>query len=371
MKYVIKDETLTNIADAIREKAGTGDALTPEAMPQAIQDIKGGDLEPIVLSGDNVEYALSAKQVIKSILLQVPNLIRTDNLTNLRNILYHSDISTIPLNLADTSDCSNVFYYFEGGELPVINGKQITSINEMFHSSYYLRNIDMSKINIDVVQSTDFSGTNARSLFFNCYSLRDVSDFINFFKPKNLNQVFYDCYALDAVYNFPVSNKGFKNASDNNNNTTYAFYNNFRLKDFTFETNEDGTPKTAEWKTQTLSLTNSIGFTISYQSGFITSYNSGITGETRITDAESYERLKNHPDSWTTLREYSRYNHDSAVRTINSLPDTSAYLATAGGTNTISFSGANGSLTDGGAISTLTDEEKAVAAAKGWTVSIS
>jgi hypothetical protein len=69
-------------------------------------------------------------------------------------------------------------------------------------------------------------------------------------------------------------------------------------------------------------------------------------------------------------RQYSRYNHDSAVRTINSLPDASAYLATTSGTNTIKFRGEAGSSTDGGAINTLTAEEIAVATAKGWTVSL-
>jgi hypothetical protein len=45
-------------------------------------------------------------------------------------------------------------------------------------------------------------------------------------------------------------------------------------------------------------------------------------------------------------------------------------LATAGGTNTIKFKGIAGSKTDGGAINTLTEEEIAVAAAKGWTVTL-
>ena len=80
--------------------------------------------------------------------------------------------------------------------------------------------------------------------------------------------------------------------------------------------------------------------------------------------------MKNDPDSWTYDINYSKYNHDSAVETINSLPDTSAYIATAGGTNTIKFNGASGSKTDGGAINTLTEEEIAVAAAKGWTVTL-
>lgn len=64
----------------------------------------------------------------------------------------------------------------------------------------------------------------------------------------------------------------------------------------------------------------------------------------------------------------SVYNHDSAVETINSLPDTSAFLAEVGGTNTIQFYSNQGANTEGGAIGNLTVEEIAVAAAKGWTV---
>ena len=67
---------------------------------------------------------------------------------------------------------------------------------------------------------------------------------------------------------------------------------------------------------------------------------------------------------------FSRYNHDSAVETINSLPDTSEYLATAGGTNTIKFRNYSGACTDGGGTNDLTPEEIAVATAKGWTVTI-
>ena len=66
---------------------------------------------------------------------------------------------------------------------------------------------------------------------------------------------------------------------------------------------------------------------------------------------------------------YSRFNHASAVKLINSLPDTSAYLATAGGTNTIKFKKYCGTLTDEGGVEALTDEEIAIAASKGWTIS--
>ena len=91
----------------------------------------------------------------------------------------------------------------------------------------------------------------------------------------------------------------------------------------------------------------------------------------KITDDASYQALKDNPDAWTKMPEYSFYNHDSAVETINSLPDTSAYLTENGGTNTINFLGNSGSNTDGGAINTMTAEEIAVATAKGWTVTFS
>jgi hypothetical protein len=94
-----------------------------------------------------------------------------------------------------------------------------------------------------------------------------------------------------------------------------------------------------------------------------------MTEATKIVDDATYQQLKDNPDSWTTDINYSRYNRTSAIETINSLPDTSAYLASAGGTNTIKFKGASGALTDGGAINTMTEEEIAVATAKGWTVS--
>lgn len=40
--YKIKGETLTNIADAIREKIGNGGQITPLDMPQEIASISGG-----------------------------------------------------------------------------------------------------------------------------------------------------------------------------------------------------------------------------------------------------------------------------------------------------------------------------------------
>ena len=135
----------------------------------------------------------------------------------------------------------------------------------------------------------------------------------------------------------------------------------YRLKDFKFKLNQDNTPKIGSFKKQIFDFSNYTGW--GQNEGNVLDYNSGITSAKKVTDAVSYQALKDDPDWYTLDVNYSRYNHDSAVNTINTLPDTHAT-----GTNTIKFKGQAGALTDGGAINTLTTQEIAVATAKGWTV---
>ena len=179
--------------------------------------------------------------------------------------------------------------------------------------------------------------------------------------------LFNCCHTLDEALDIPVWRCQAAQTSNMFNNTFQTCY---RLKDFTFETNPDGSPIVAQWKSQTIDL--QVGYlAMDSYIRYITDYNSGITADKRVGNDTTYQALKNDPDWFTIGADYSRYDHDSAVRTINSLPDTSAYLATAGGTNTIKFKGASGSKTDAGAINTLTEAEIAVATAKGWTVTLS
>ena len=149
--------------------------------------------------------------------------------------------------------------------------------------------------------------------------------------------------------------------------TSNHFSNTFgkcgRLKKVTFET-ENGEPIKLNWTKQTIDLSDYVGYVYNTES-YVTGYNSGLTTDTQVKTQEDYERLKDNPDYWTMNINYARYNHDSAVETINSLPDVSQ-----GNTNVIKFKGDAGKLTDGGAINTLTEEELAIATAKGWTVTL-
>ena len=209
-------------------------------------------------------------------------------------------------------------------------------------------------------------------MFSGCYSLRSIPmNLIKSGNPYSYNSYsyypsgFYSCYALDELINLPIP---YTKATWTSNAFVNTFYDCYRLKNVIFALN-DGVPYTVTWKSQVIDLSSSyIGYV--KISNFLLYFNSGIKSSKQVTDDASYQALKNDPDWWTMKVEYSRYNHDSAVNTINSLPDTSAYLATAGGTNTIKFKGQAGASTDGGAINTLTEEEIAVAAAKGWTVTL-
>lgn len=216
----------------------------------------------------------------------------------------------------------------------------------------------------------DYGYADLNSFFYYCRGLRSIpEEFLKKLSTSKGNQTFYSlgynsfagCFSLDEIKGINIRSRNI-----NSNLFTNTFDYCSRVKNIIFAKEDNGSPYTATWKNQYINLSVYIGY--SNIDSNILLYNSGITSDKNVIDDTTYQALKNDPDWFTLKKEYSRYNHDSAVATINSLPDTSAYLATAGGTNTIKFIGDAGSATDGGAINTLTEEEIAVATAKGWTI---
>ena len=239
-------------------------------------------------------------------------------------------------------------------------------IGRMFDGCYRLRYLPQFE-NFSFI---DYAYAQLNNFFYCCRSLRSIpEEFLKKLSTSKGNQPynslgynsFTSCYSLDEI-------KGINIRSGNI--TSNLFHQTFdycsRVKNIIFAKEDDGSPYTATWKSQYIDLSVYIGY-LNNDSNIL-SYNSGITSDKKVIDDTTYQALKNDPDWFTLKKEYSRYNHDSAVATINSLPDTSAYLAEKGGTNTIKFIGDAGSATDGGAINTLTEEEIAVATAKGWTI---
>ena len=250
------------------------------------------------------------------------------------------------------------------GKIVNLKGKDMSQMFAGCQRLRYLPQFENFSVN-------NYTYSNLSGFFRYCYSLRFIPE--EFLKKLSItasggytsyslgNGGFYDCESLDEIKGINIRRS---------NMTSNLFSNTFsyccRVKNIIFAKEDNGSPYTATWKSQNINLASNVGYASAED--YIIGRNSGITLDKQVIDDTTYQALKNDPDWFTLKKEYSRYNHDSAVATINSLPDTSAYLATAGGTNTIKFMGDAGSATDGGAINTLTEEEIAVATAKGWTV---
>lgn len=390
-KVFIEETTLTAIGDAIRGKEGTTELIPVSDMSNRITNLPSGGgaptAEELTLTG--ICTYKFAETGWNWFIKKYGNMITTQDITNCSNMFYNNQqLEEIPfdINVKDIFIFNYMFaYMYKLKVCPRIRGTfkwqyntTYASLDNMLTSCQLLSNLEdlflpeMIDGFYEAVITTSYACPRPNT-FQGMYSLRQVPSWWYKFKlnpestafPSNSYCLYYQafqyCYNLDELRDIPIWKC--KAAS-----TTNILYNSFnqtlRLKSLTFETNPDGTPIEVQWKSQTIDLTNYVGYASS--SGQITPY--GITSDKLVKNDATYQALKNDPDWFTTAVAYSRYNHDSAVETINTLPDTSAYLATAGGTNTIKFKGAAGSNTDGGAINTLTEEEIAIATAKGWTV---
>lgn len=382
----IKDESLIAIGDAIREKTGKSDLIALGDMPAEIRGIEGGTPIP----EDAFKFSGNCSRLFTEgrwgwFIDAYGDKITTENVSNCE-YMFSKSKAEVPFDINISNSVNSflaMFKDYQGKELPLIKGELTPptgnytnnpSISNMFNSMPYVRNIPYDYFDhfggeAFWTAAQQYNGSRG-SLIAYCSSLRsgpNLNKVINIpsSSPNSLYDSLYSyCYALDEIIDLPVMKKELTS-----NYFSYFLQSCYRLKRFTFTTNPDGTPQVAQWKSQVIDLTQ-IGWTAFYSIDKILNYNSGITADKEVTDDASYQALKNDPDWFSCDIAYSRYNHDSAVETINSLPDTSAYLASKGGTNKIKFSGASGSATDGGAINTLTADEIAVATAKGWTVEI-
>ena len=314
-------------------------------------------------------------------------------------------IDTIYLSYAfDSSYIGKLPHIINANNLCVGNGAIFTNSNDVLTETEVLNFLN------NFVYQTQNSSVNTNSSNQSCtFSTGSLNNFLN---PSNClkkwheiinNEQSYSNYTSSPSYNMD----GFSRVKELKNipipyRNTRAFTSDVHLfgynspyfyctNSIVFATN-NGEPYKLNWKNQVLSLEGNIGsYTYNWDSNWV-NYAQGYWEEKnnifyKTTDLEqaklNYAKLKTQ-DNWFSFSSasgtyegktgvyysklFSRYNHDSAVETLNSLPDTSEYLATAGGTNTIKFRGYQGALTDGGAINTLTEEEIAVATAKGWTV---
>lgn len=366
------------IGDVKIEPCDAEGNLTGYFTPQQMVDAVSAALptkEDLVLTGDCEGMFSKGKNAW--MLRCYSDLITTDKIYNTANMFEGYQGETIPFELNWDNTKTNYAYcdsMFNGAVnlkvVPKCNNFRVDNMSYMFENCNNVREFPEDFFDTwdwGLIDNATRTTTGQMSCFVaRCYSLRKYPmEVLRHGNPKLSSytyNVFYqmitNCYAMDEVTNVPKPAHSDLTATSNMFHGTLN--NAYRLKDFTFEPGI-----TLNWSKQTLDFSVNTGYAAdTYSVTNIYKYNSGITADKEVKDDETYQALKNDPDWFTANIAYSRYDHDSAVRTINSLPTMT------GTGNVIKFKGEAGSATDGGAINTLTESEIAVATAKGWTVTL-
>ena len=335
---------------------------------------------------------------------------KLDTTIDLRDIIVDTnDVSVIYIdNYSEDSEISSFPTIINANNLCIGNGSILEGKNYSITETEILKFLNYFTYQTNRTARNMNSGTQSCSFNGNgyYYNILNPSDCLKKWHEIINNEQSYYNYSSTPDYNIsgfdyvkelkniPVP---YRNTRAVTSNIPFFGYSSIYFpltNSITFATN-NGEPYKVNWKNQTIDLAGKIGYTDgrdwshsheNFVQGYWKEKNNIFYNTTDLEQAKlNYNKLKSQ-DNWFSWSKksgtyegknnvsysllFSRYNHDSAVETINSLPDTSEYLTSAGGTNTIKFKGIQGALTDGGAINTLTEAEIAVATEKGWTVSM-
>lgn len=408
-KYVIDNETLSSIGNAIRSKTGKSDLIAPGNMPEEIESIKagGGSSLPseITLSEEDPGTCLfgfdRANPYLDTSTPVKVNCYKIQNIFHRNPNIENTDLFELNCVNSEQIYISNLFFgctnlkrvksYGENGLISInpnivfdTSLAQRIELTDLFSNCYSLIDANglftdeeaLAKC-IDKYIFRNESGINFYGVFSNCYSLREVPTWFKKIKIKNFAYVtttanncgfqntFLNCFALDEATDLPIVFT-YLNRTVTENLFFNAFTNAGRLKRITFETPTNGAPVyPLAWQNQVIDLTSTGWIPEEYEADFLKYSN--ITSSKKVSSSSSYNQLKNDPDWYTCRDGYSRFNRASAVELFNSLPDTKQY-ATSSTPNTIKLLSSAGVYTEGGAMKNLTSSEIAIATSKGWTV---
>ena len=371
--YLIKDTTLTNIADAIRAKKSSTDTYTPAEMATAISSIETGGgggptAEDLTFTGNLCYFNYYGR--MSKLIKKYGSQMSFNGVTNLDSAFMGND----PLNsdysnwTIDLYKCNLAKCFASHGSItafPKLQGT-VTSLANLFSSSDTLESISDDLFSTGTEFICKEFEHKYDGIFDGCNHLKKLPLwFINmtFTVDKNLNynryssfyfRVFSGCHDLKEL-TLPIFPAPAKLRDDC---FICAFDSVYSMRKFIFAPPPAGN-EAVLWTKQTINLAD-------WQTG----YNPSASGSKVIYNDETYNLYKNDPDARARTLEYSFYNHDAALETIKSLPYTQFVdIPDSELQNVIKFYGKSGEKTDGGAINTLTTTEIAIATNKNWTVS--
>ena len=289
------------------------------------------------------------------------------NVTDLYSAFQYSKLSTIPpIHIRGNVDVNRAFSgCINLTQLPTFiqytSSAEIINWFHMFSDCASITNIPSAYLSS--IMGYDSSRNSTSGLFQNCLSLKEMLDIDICLLSVEFSHMFENCCQLNKIVGLAMPNTELTS-----NVFTNMFKNCVMISKLTFSGSGN-----YQWKSQTIDFT-----TCGYDTTTNHTYSTSMGGKKfifdsakQVTDASTYNQLKDTADWWTADVAYSKYDRQSAIATIKSLPDTKNYLSSNGGTNTIKFKKNAGSAKgDNYNMSKLSASEIAVATAKGWTVSL-
>lgn len=368
-------DKLTAIADAIRTKTGSSDSLTLDQMPTAIEGIVGGEFTIPTITG-NATQRFSHNGWNWTFNYGIT----TADLSNTNSMFYNSSaITSIPFDINYTANASghDINYMFTGCQnllsVPKLIGCKPTGMDQLFISCAQLRKVpdDFDSWFDWTYVETAGNYTSMGSMFNSCHALTSFPTEIFKHQAKRSDIQTYESgyaglgyynYCLDEIVNLPVYDKveWTENAFQSN-----AFDHCMRLKAFTFEKNEDGTAKTAKWANQVIDLHNYVGwgdYSYNFTNYGMSYYDQFSNQHDELAEVEA---ARHKSGAWSLLFSQSRYAAPEAQATLDSLPDTSAFV-TDDTKNIIKFRKEAGVFSSTGKMTSISNVS--VANRKGWKV---
>lgn len=260
------------------------------------------------------------------------------------------------------SSCKNLT------ELPIFITTPYTGaigiLSSLFSRCYSITQVPSGYLSNQAISANNYSDTFS-SMFENCFRLEVMNDGSFLQYGKGYSNMFKNCCSLRKLEGIVLSNSLF---TATNNKFYHTFDNCAMLSSLTFITFGE-----YQIHSQTIDLTT-CGYSTDTNGKYTDStYTFQLPYAKKVFDETTYESLKNTEDYWTNQVAYSKYDRQSAIATINSLPDTKTYIESQAlpYENIIKFKkGAGSAKGDLYNMSNLTEEEIAVATAKGWTVKL-
>ena len=289
------------------------------------------------------------------------------NVTDLSSAFQYSRLSAIPpIHIRGKVDVNQAFSGCVNlTQLPTFiqytSSAEIINWFHMFDGCASITNIPSAYLSS--IMGYDSNRNSTSGLFQNCLSLKEMLDINICLLSYDFSYMFENCCQLNKIVGLIMPGTEFTS-----NIFTDMFKNCVMMSKLTFSGSGN-----YQWKSQTIDFT-----TCGYDTTTNHTYSTSMGGKEftfdsakQVTDASTYNQLKDTADWWTADVAYSKYDRQSAIATIKSLPDTKNYLSSNGGTNTIKFKKSAGSAKgDNYNMSKLSASEIAVATAKGWTVSL-